>query len=96
MIDLLEVKVILQIPFNWFQFLIHITLRVVAQVLEIQSTTYEDRDWLILNIDMMCLLQQWLKLMHMRLYLHNFIITTYKPNAIVKLMMLVFLHKLLF
>ena len=42
MIDLLVVEVILQIPINWFQFLIHITLRVVAQVLESQSMTYEN------------------------------------------------------
>ena len=40
MIDLLKVEVILQIPINWFQFLIHIALRVVAQVLESQSMTY--------------------------------------------------------
>ena len=39
-VDLLVVKVIFQVPINWFEFLIHITLRVVADVLESQSMTY--------------------------------------------------------
>jgi hypothetical protein len=43
-IDLLVVEVILQIPINWFQFLIHITLRVVAQVLDSQSMTYDNTE----------------------------------------------------
>ena len=39
-VDLLVVKVIFQVPINWFEFLIHTTLRVVADVLESQSMTY--------------------------------------------------------
>ena len=41
-IDLLVVEVILEILINWFQFLIHITLRIVAQVLEVKPNTYSD------------------------------------------------------
>ena len=38
-VDLLEVEVIVQVPLNWLQFLIHITIRVVADVLESQPVT---------------------------------------------------------
>ena len=39
MIDLLKVEIILQVFINWLQFLIHVTFRVIAYVLEIQSMT---------------------------------------------------------
>ena len=38
-IDLLKVEVVFEIPVNWLQFLVHITVRVVADVLETQSMT---------------------------------------------------------
>jgi hypothetical protein len=39
MVNLLKVEVILKIPVNWLQFLVHITVRVVADVLESQAVT---------------------------------------------------------
>ena len=39
MIDLLKVEIILKIIVNWLQFLVHITVRVVADVLESQAMT---------------------------------------------------------
>ena len=37
---LLVVEIILQVLINWLQFLVHVTLRVVADVLETQSMTW--------------------------------------------------------